>query len=131
MIARREFIAGLGSAAAWPMTARAQQQTNPTVIWLDTRPGLAPPESVEEFRRGVAQVGFSEGRDVTISPRQREQRTTPGASSANKPWNEYRLLGGRIELTDQLRGAASTGPPSQRRAYKAGQTAGTLPRGCQ
>ena len=63
---RREFIAGLGSVAAWPLAALAQQQTKPTVIWLHTRPGLSPPEYVEAFRRGLAQVGFSEGRDVTV-----------------------------------------------------------------
>jgi putative tryptophan/tyrosine transport system substrate-binding protein len=61
---RREFIAGLGSAAAWPFTVLAQ--TKPTVIWFDVRPGLAPLEAVEAFRRGLAEVGFSEGRDVTV-----------------------------------------------------------------
>jgi putative ABC transport system substrate-binding protein len=63
---RREFIAGLASTAAWPFTALAQQQSKPTVIWFDLRPGLAPSEFVEGFRRGLAQVGFSEGRDVTV-----------------------------------------------------------------
>jgi putative ABC transport system substrate-binding protein len=52
--------------AAWPLTALAQQQTKPTVIWFDLRPGLPPLEQVEGFRRGLAQVGFSEGRDVTV-----------------------------------------------------------------
>jgi putative ABC transport system substrate-binding protein len=66
MIRRREFIAGLGSAMAWPLTALAQQQTKPTVIWFDVQPGLPRPEYVEAFRRGLAQVGFSEGRDVTV-----------------------------------------------------------------
>jgi putative tryptophan/tyrosine transport system substrate-binding protein len=61
---RREFIAGLGSAAAWPVAARAQQQTKPTVIWFTLGPDQ--PEIVEAFRRGLAQVGFSEGRDVTV-----------------------------------------------------------------
>jgi putative tryptophan/tyrosine transport system substrate-binding protein len=59
---RREFIAG--AMAAWPLTAFAQQQTKPTVIWFDVRP--PPPERVEAFRQGLAQVGISEGRDVTI-----------------------------------------------------------------
>jgi putative ABC transport system substrate-binding protein len=59
---RRAFIAGLGSAVAWPLAAHTQQQTKPTVIWFDLRPGAAPPELVEAFRRGLAQVG----RDVTI-----------------------------------------------------------------
>jgi putative tryptophan/tyrosine transport system substrate-binding protein len=71
---RREFIAGLGGTmAAWPVAALAQQQTKPTVIWFDSRPGSAPPEYVEGFRRGLAQVGFSEGRDVTV-----EYHTTDG-----------------------------------------------------
>jgi putative ABC transport system substrate-binding protein len=65
MMRRRDFIAGLG-AAAWPLMALAQQQTKPTVIWFDVRPGLPPLEWVEAFRRGLAQVGFSEGRDVTV-----------------------------------------------------------------
>ena len=64
---RREFIAGLGgTVAAWPFAALAQQQTKPTVIWFEVRPGLPPPKIFEAFRRGLAQVGFSEGRDVTI-----------------------------------------------------------------
>jgi putative tryptophan/tyrosine transport system substrate-binding protein len=63
---RREFIAGLGSAAAWPVVALAQQQTKPTVIWFDVRPGQPPREFVEAFRRGLAQFGLVEGRDVTV-----------------------------------------------------------------
>jgi putative ABC transport system substrate-binding protein len=63
---RREFIAGVGAAAGWPLVALAQQQTKPTVIWFEVRPGLEPLEYVEAFRRGLAQVGFSEGRDVTV-----------------------------------------------------------------
>jgi putative tryptophan/tyrosine transport system substrate-binding protein len=69
---RREFIAGLG-AAAWPLAARAQQRTKPIIGWFDVRPGGPLPEFVEGFRRGLAETGFSEGRDVTV-----EYQTTDG-----------------------------------------------------
>jgi putative tryptophan/tyrosine transport system substrate-binding protein len=70
---RREFIAGLGSAAGWPLLVSAQQQTKPTIGWLDVRPGGPLRETVEGFRRGLAEAGFSEGRDVTV-----EYRTADG-----------------------------------------------------
>ena len=35
MIRRREFIAGLGSAAAWPMVARTQQPPLPLIAYLE------------------------------------------------------------------------------------------------
>ena len=60
---RREFIAGLGGAAAWPLLVSAQQRTKPTIGWLSPS---QPPRLVEAFRRGLAEVGFSEGRDVTV-----------------------------------------------------------------
>jgi putative ABC transport system substrate-binding protein len=62
---RREFIAGLGGAAAWPVVARSQQQAKPVIGWLAF--GQGPPhETVEAFRQGLAQVEVSEGRDVTV-----------------------------------------------------------------
>src|SRR5215467_698032 len=63
---RREFVAGLGGAAAWPLPGRAQQAALPVIGWLDVRPGGPPRETVEGFRRGLAEVGFSEGRDVAV-----------------------------------------------------------------
>ena len=45
---RRELIAGLGSAAAWPVVARAPQ-TKPIIGWLESRP--PPREFLEGCRR--------------------------------------------------------------------------------
>jgi putative ABC transport system substrate-binding protein len=63
---RREFIAGLGGAAAWPLAVSAQQQTKPTIGWLDIRPGVPRRDVIDAFRRGLAEIGFLEGRDVTV-----------------------------------------------------------------
>jgi putative tryptophan/tyrosine transport system substrate-binding protein len=66
---RRDFIAGLGSAAAWPLVARAQQEM-PVVGYLGLNP-MVPPA----FREGLAAAGFVEGRNVTIEARSaRNQR---------------------------------------------------------
>ena len=47
---RREFIAGLGSAAAWPLAARAQQPAMP-VIGLLNNPALGTMEPA--FKQGL------------------------------------------------------------------------------
>jgi putative ABC transport system substrate-binding protein len=61
---RRELITLLGGAVAWPLAARAQQQTKPTIGWLTD--ALPPQDAIEAFRQGLAEIGFLEGRDVTL-----------------------------------------------------------------
>ncbi len=63
---RRDFIALVGSAAAWPMVARAQQSAIPIIGCLGA--GLAAPSAgfVAAFRQGLSEAGFSEGRNVAI-----------------------------------------------------------------
>ena len=66
---RREFIAGLGSAAAWPIVARAQQPAMPVVGFLSiAAPGTTLSGSAT-FRQGLSQMGFVEGRNVTFEYR--------------------------------------------------------------
>src|SRR6516162_1225546 len=64
-IRRREFIAGLGGAAAWPLAAWAQQRAMPVVGYLDT----GEPSRLAPFRKGLSEIGFVEGRNVTIEYR--------------------------------------------------------------
>jgi putative ABC transport system substrate-binding protein len=66
---RREFIAGLGSAAAWPVVARAQQAAVPVIGWLSGRNSETDAHVLPAFRRGLNRQGYVEGRNVTIEYR--------------------------------------------------------------
>jgi len=65
-VRRREFIAGLGSAAAWPVVAGAQRPALPLVGWL-------APDEVREaltaLEQGLAEAGFVEGRNFAFEYR--------------------------------------------------------------
>ena len=63
---RREFIAGLGGAAAWPHAVKAQQRALPVIGFLSSTSldGLAL--YLPAFRQGLAETGLLEGRNVTI-----------------------------------------------------------------
>ena len=61
---RREFI-GLagGAAAAWPLIARAQQPVMPMVGFLSVGTFESNHDYVAAFHRGLADAGFTEGRN--------------------------------------------------------------------
>ena len=65
---RREFIAGLGGAAAWPVAAGAQQPALPVIGYLRAgRPALRSVDTiVAAFRAGLAETGYVEGRNVVL-----------------------------------------------------------------
>ena len=56
---RRTFIAGLGSAAAWPLSVRAQQPGIPVIGVIS--PGSASDSVRGAFRRGLGETGYVEG----------------------------------------------------------------------
>ena len=66
---RREFIVGLGSAAASPVVARAQQPVVPVIGWLSGRNSETDAHVLPAFRRGLNRQGYVEGRNVTIEYR--------------------------------------------------------------
>ena len=80
---RREFITLLGSAAGWPLAARAQQISSvPRIGYLS--PGSAssgPLNYYDEFRRELRELGYLEGQNIVI---------------------DYRFAAGRFDRLPQL-----------------------------
>jgi putative ABC transport system substrate-binding protein len=72
---RREFITGLGSAAAWPVLAQAQQPAMPVIGYLST-------QSVDDgyknvivpFFQGLKETGYVEGQNVAVEYRYAENQ---------------------------------------------------------
>jgi putative ABC transport system substrate-binding protein len=71
----------VGSTAAWPLAARAQQPAMPVIGFLSFRSEADAADSVADFRRGLREVGYVEGRDIAV---------------------EYRWANGRLDLLSTL-----------------------------
>jgi putative ABC transport system substrate-binding protein len=63
---RRTFITGLGSAAAWPVVARAQQRAVPVVALVNGSAADVSGNIVAAFRKGLDETGYVEGQNLTV-----------------------------------------------------------------
>src|SRR5262249_46042522 len=69
MMRRRDFITVVGSAAGWPLLARAPQQAKPLIGFLSAETFEKTRDYVAAFHRGLADRGFAEGRNIGIEYR--------------------------------------------------------------
>jgi ABC-type uncharacterized transport system substrate-binding protein len=88
---RREFVALVGGAAAWPLAARAQQWPMPIVGILNSTSPQAYASRISSFHEGLGQAGYVEGKTVAIDYRwaegQYDRLPSLAAELAHRPVN--------------------------------------------
>jgi putative ABC transport system substrate-binding protein len=71
---RRDFIAGIGSAAAWPLAVRAQQPTLPVIGFLSAQDDEYYKIGIMAFLQGLKEAGYVEGQTVAVAYRYAENQ---------------------------------------------------------
>jgi putative tryptophan/tyrosine transport system substrate-binding protein len=72
---RRQFIAGLGTAAAWPLAARAQQSKVPVIGSLSFQSADVDYKDVTvTFLQGLKETGYVQGQNVAVEYRYAENQ---------------------------------------------------------
>ena len=102
---RRAFIALLGSAAACPLAARAQQPALPVVGFLPSQPHY-----MTAFRQGLKEAGFVEGQNVAIEYRSAEDQTRVPLLVADLLHRQVALIVGNTPSALAAKAAIATVP---------------------
>lgn len=107
---RREFITLLGSAAAWSITARAQQSAAPVIGFLHFGTPTPFADQIAAFHQGLKETGYVEGQNVAI-----EYRWAEGHYD-RLPALAAELVGHRVDVITAM------GPPCASAAKNATST---------
>jgi putative tryptophan/tyrosine transport system substrate-binding protein len=66
---RREFLGVLSGAAAWPLSAHAQQPARPVIGYLSSRAAATETDLAAAFQRGLNELGYVDRQNVTFEYR--------------------------------------------------------------
>ena len=67
---RREFVSVIDGMTVWPFGTRAEQLAMPVIGFIDPVPAAeAIPHLIAAFRRGLAEAGYVEGKNLAIEYR--------------------------------------------------------------
>ena len=77
---RRKFISVIAGAAVWPLGLRAEQPAMPVIGVLDPAPVERIAHLLAAFRRGLAEAGYVEGKNLAIEYRYFRPELLPEAA---------------------------------------------------
>jgi putative tryptophan/tyrosine transport system substrate-binding protein len=105
---RREFIAALGSTAAWPVVARGQQTAIPVVGLIHI--GAERDTRIDAIYRGLNEAGFFDGRNVIVDFRPTPNRSGVPALVSDLVRKKVAVIFGQAATALAAKAATSTIP---------------------